>query len=689
MLSKRSSCERVDPAESPARRVHPFFNRTLFFKNVTRFWPIWLCYTVIWAFCLPAQIFVDMIQANRYGWPVSDLLYWSEHTILSLTSSMGVGLSLIFGLLAAVAVFSYLFSARSAGLMHTLPIRREGLFFTNYLSGLAFLWIPNLLVALLTFAAEAAAGVLVTWNIVLWLLIQCGTCFFFYTFAVLCGMFTGNIIAMPVFYGIFNCLAMVIYAILDVVLDLFLFGYNGFDFGDALMQWLTPVVKLVDELHFRTAVENGVDVRLFTGFQYVLAYCGVALIFLICSLYLYESRHIESAGDVIAVPWAKPVFKFGFAFCAGLCGGVMLYYTFGTLFETTKVVFILFCLLAGVVGCFVADMLLQKSFKVFRKKNWISCGIFSICLALLLTGLTNDVFGTETKVPDPDRVTSVELNGTSLPPYDSACGNVIFSDEAEIIGRVVALHQGIVNDLAFYKAYDQNSSLPYRDGYISSDWEYGWLNIHYTLADGSSLSRSYRIPFNISTQTPDANSVEGIFLALMNDTDHLLDSYFPSKALNARPSSGCLYVFNIVSNEYEEVTFTAEQAAILAEAALEDVLAGRLGIHYLSDYSPQRRENCSYRDLELEWVYTASSSTSSASASTSVTQGSSFNSRTWNSSITPQFTATSLMRALNELGILDATHILPSYADLDSEIGLDQIDKYWDMEKEAYVYHTT
>ena len=44
---------------------------------------------------------------------------------------------------AAMAVFSYLDASRSACMMHALPLRREALFFTNYLSGLSFLLLPN------------------------------------------------------------------------------------------------------------------------------------------------------------------------------------------------------------------------------------------------------------------------------------------------------------------------------------------------------------------------------------------------------------------------------------------------------------------------------------------------------------------------------------------------------------------
>ena len=53
--------------------------------------------------------------------------------------TMGVALSLVFGALAAMASFGYLYNNRSAAMMHALPLRREALFTTQYLAGLSCL----------------------------------------------------------------------------------------------------------------------------------------------------------------------------------------------------------------------------------------------------------------------------------------------------------------------------------------------------------------------------------------------------------------------------------------------------------------------------------------------------------------------------------------------------------------------
>lgn len=172
-------------------RGHAWFFPALYGKDLRRFWPLWALYLVIWFFLLPLGILVDR-PANLTGAVIS-------------TIGPGVFMPAVFGLLAAMAVFSYLYNPRSAVTFHALPVRREGLFLTNWLAGLSFLVLPNLAVALLT-----ALAVLCTGNtpsalaLLLWFLSMSLMGLFFFSFAVFCAMFTGHLLALPVFYGILN-----------------------------------------------------------------------------------------------------------------------------------------------------------------------------------------------------------------------------------------------------------------------------------------------------------------------------------------------------------------------------------------------------------------------------------------------------------------------------------------------------
>ena len=171
-----------------------YFNKTLFAKHFARFWPIWGLYGLIWTMCLPLGILLD----SRSGWTqVRARVLPLNYLDTSGWFSAATFLAVVFGLLAAMAVFSYLYSARSVGLFHALPLRREGLFLTSYLAGLGFLILPNLAVFLLALAAEAACGAVVFSSLFTWLVVSSLLNLFFYSFAVFCAMFTGHILALP------------------------------------------------------------------------------------------------------------------------------------------------------------------------------------------------------------------------------------------------------------------------------------------------------------------------------------------------------------------------------------------------------------------------------------------------------------------------------------------------------------
>ena len=142
------------------------FNKTLFLKNLTRFWPLWGGASFIGALFSLALL--------------SQLLRYGKDTIASEPLEMTLGyysilsdlvpiICLLYGLLCALAVWGYLHNARSVNLMHILPIRREGLFLTNWLSGFAFFLAPNLALLLISALIEAGMGVLDPRGLVLWL----------------------------------------------------------------------------------------------------------------------------------------------------------------------------------------------------------------------------------------------------------------------------------------------------------------------------------------------------------------------------------------------------------------------------------------------------------------------------------------------------------------------------------------
>ena len=130
---------------------------------------------------------------------------------------------------------------------------------------------------------------------------------------------------------------------------------------------------------------------------------------------MYRTRHIESAGDVVAVKVVRPVFRYGFAFCAGLTGGV---WSAALLSQNSPAALTFWVVFWGVIGCFAAEMLLKKSFRVLRAWGGSLC-MGAVLLALCLS-VSMDWYGYESRVPAPAQVTQVQVWGLDGAPYDSA-----------------------------------------------------------------------------------------------------------------------------------------------------------------------------------------------------------------------------------------------------------------------------
>ena len=118
----------------PSKRS--FFNRTLFRKNLSRFWPLWGGISLVGAM-LPLYLMLALIQQAE---PI-ERQHFAEG-MYQLAAGFVPAFTCCYAILCAMAVWGYLYNARAVGMMHTLPVDRTCLLVTNTLSGLAMVLIP-------------------------------------------------------------------------------------------------------------------------------------------------------------------------------------------------------------------------------------------------------------------------------------------------------------------------------------------------------------------------------------------------------------------------------------------------------------------------------------------------------------------------------------------------------------------
>ena len=637
-----------------------YFNFTLFRKNLSRFWPIWGLYGFLWLMLLPVNVLVNGEYMGRGQARMLPLEYCSGYL------GAAVFFSLVFGILAAMAVFSYLYSSRSAGFLHTLPLRREGLFLTNYLSGLAFLIVPNLAVFLLSVLVEAAFGILVFSSLFTWLVVTCLLNLFFYSFAVFCAMFTGHILALPAFYGILNILAAGLCFLLQDMASRFLFGFTGAAWMGKAATWLTPILYLGQHTGIEYG-EAGTNSAYFSGLGYVFLLALVGVAFAGLALVVYRRRQLESAGDVVSVGWVKPVFQYGVAFCCSITLGSLFDNIFSSLLPRSAWILLAWMLLWGAFGCFVAAMLLHKSFWVFRP-CWKGCAVFLAALTAAMCLMELDGFGFERRVPAAAQVERVYLSSVRSYPDDDLRWNTYTLEDPELIGQLVELHQRITQEKGWLEEaanHQGNSwSVDEADGLQVQTEDGVDLSLTYILTDGSIMERSYYLPVTTETLT-DPDSPDAMLQALLNVPGLSEQSYFAGLSEDDRLVDAVLtavYQDGVSRGLYSEEYLPAEALPELEAAVRADLAAGNLGRRYLLE-DRERLENCCYCDLLLTYrlVETAqenqSVTVSGTAPAAAATQAS-----TRTITITLQRSATNTMAMLEKYGI-DPDTMLPSHAE--------------------------
>ena len=352
------------------------FNGTLFRKNLTRFWPLWGLASFIGAL-FPLAVLLDMVHRGRTAFTAAQF----TQMYYEVVSAVPV-IDLVYAALCAMAVWSYLYNARSVGLMHTLPIRREWLFLTNFLSGFSMTLIPYAVTGTLCVIVSLCGGAFDAKGLAVTVLAVLGESFFYFSSATFVAFITGNAFAMPPLYALLHFLAVLLDWLISSFAQGFIFGFSTSYTG--VVEWLSPTVYLVSRVHpdgqytevqqtladgtsYTDRVLTSVDLE---NFWLVGVYALVGLVLALLALALYRRRRSETAGDVVAVGWLRPVFRYGVAGLCALLGGQLLYSLFwygfqqGAYYDTLPMVV---CLLAaGTIGYYGASMLLAKSLLVFR-----------------------------------------------------------------------------------------------------------------------------------------------------------------------------------------------------------------------------------------------------------------------------------------------------------------------------------
>ena len=560
-------------------RKTSFCKAALLRSDAKRYWPLLFLYTAVWVMILPLQL----LKVSR--WETGAVLVRAAlHNTIHDTLYASIIMGLLFGWLTAMAVWSYLMTPRTIGLMHALPVNRTQQFFSHAISGFGMLTAGNVLVFLLSVGSCAARG-FVDWAMLgAWLLLTELMGLFFFALASLCAMATGWLLAIPVLYGAANVLAYLLHIVVQAMAEVFYYGYTATEPAAGVV-WLTPVGKLwlsvnaggeqwIDQYG---AVQDGYFAAM-DGYRWetlnasayttCFIYAAAALVLLALVWWLYQKRSSEMAGDAMAFRWLRPVARWTIGLCGGWGLGLFLHYVVLSGASSNLAQLLVSQIIMGVVCFFGAQMLLQKRFRIFNKRWWIETAAMLAVLAAVTVGVKADITGYQHRIPAAEDVSSVRVMCSAID---------MDTEDPALTETVIALHRAILEQYDREGAPGSFYPTPTSSEDTSGEEtvQHRYVRMTYTLKNGTKLAREYLVRMQRGTETytllTELANTRGSLLAIVG-----LDYLERWGGVDAITGG---YVLRY--EDGAELTLSGQQAKTLAESLYADIDSGALTVDIL------------------------------------------------------------------------------------------------------------
>ena len=545
-----------------------FFNRTVFRKNLSLYWPIWVCYLLYGMVKVPGQLWSRLQQqTNMTAYARDSALY------NSLRLEMDVVAIAIVALVCGMALFGYLFTQKNAYMIHALPVTRGELYVTNVVSGLCFLLIPQILVFLVTVVLCLAKGIASVQFLGLWLLSVMGIAFFLYATVCFCVMFTGQLFALPVYFLAVNYVALAFSVGVRYVI-----GYLGYGLGMdnvpefLILRILSPMnylynnVRFVFQESYNQKMDRMTGVLSYRGLWVLAAYVLAAVAIYLLAYYCYKKRRMESAGDLITFHWVKPLFRWGVGTGVGYFAGVFVTEFLDSVHLNVKKP-MMFALVAGFgfVSFFIAQMFVEKGFRVFRRRRLCESGLFVLFVLGSFWGCSKNAMYLEQYVPDADNVSRVEVSLNYPVEYTGEGIQLACQAQKEILHHAKLYRENVTDDST-------------------------QVIFYYRLKNGKTISRTYSIPIGYE----ESEKVSKLLFEQENKPDHFMEYLFGTDFEKISKFSTGTLTLSASSERYKDRDFDSGTAKKLYQAVYEDAKDQKIQKYNLANLLKDPEETGEY-----------------------------------------------------------------------------------------------
>ena len=380
----------------PSERT--FFNKAVCKRALSRFWLIGAAYAAV-------LCFLTLMCGRYFNSEFTEMSEYVSYSILSNLTRREIVAAAVAAVVMAIAVHGWMFRKTSAAYIAALPVTREALLISSMLAALTLLILPciiAMLVSLLLYGGGPLWTPYLLCSAVAVVLMNIA----FFGLASFCTVFTGNAAVLPALYVIALYGFVGIEVVIRYIAEFLLFGVRGTGWELAV---LSPVYYFSN--NYLGSYSHAIPLAaIYAAAGVILA--GLAVIF-------FRHRRMEAAGETVAVPALRPLFRWGLA-AVGALGMALLIlkivfdvgaYGAGNRGTPARVAILLLAMLFGAaVGWFGADALMRKTLRVFDR-HWKGLGVFCALLCALVIGGELDVFGIERYQPDVDEIGYAAVNG--------------------------------------------------------------------------------------------------------------------------------------------------------------------------------------------------------------------------------------------------------------------------------------
>ena len=530
------------------------FNPSLAKNDLRRFWPLPVCSFLVFfvSLMLPLYRHLYRVISGQLGYYTVD----GESLVQIITAYTGTQFVIQTLILAAAALvtalllFHHLHGKKEIQFYLSLPMRRSGLYLTSMLTGLLMILLPMVL------CYGIAVGVCLHFGVtiqpILQLLAACCLMFLlFYGIAVLSCVLAGQRFGAFLLYAGIHGAAIIIWVGLAQVAACFIPGFSASVNPPSWLTWQSPLLKLFSD--------GSLDLNNRIGLTIPMIYGAVGLILLVFSGLLYQIRRAETAGDMLSFSVIKIISKIFAALAVGLGSFALLQILAFPNQSVSFGILMLLVLVLIAIGWIAAEMIIQKSFRIFHSRSvLVGCALLVVTAAAML-GAKADAFGYIHRLPNSDQVESASI---SLQYYQ--CYNYTTVSPADAI----ALHEAALDHLDQLTAYDD------RDSMLQ-------FSISYGLKDGGTMERTYYFDENVAPELKES------IIAVLNKPENVYSKIF--SGWTTEPTIDT-FISGLVDANYSDSTdrpdftyngsdilmLSADEAVTLYQAVCQDIQDGNV-----------------------------------------------------------------------------------------------------------------